>query len=271
MKLLQAANRSPSRTSRGPRSGGDPFDLHLLDPLDPFGDPLAYLGPLALLENLGEPEWEASFSLKALMGDQTLRDCSVPFGSISVEGDRRSTGPLPFVVRMSTWAPWRAVPGDVRARHWLLAQHASATLGWPNHHDLLLRDDAGELWHKRAGCGMSQGVWMHIDQVGAAPTWRGWNSWVAASDRLSRVTLFVIDGGRLRTRSTDGDGVWRSEWMEWMESRPATIDGFVQKYVPLESGATVAVVPAAASSDGPDLWIVGSDGVLHIRRKWAAG
>ncbi|MFF0476567.1 hypothetical protein [Streptomyces sp. NPDC004284] len=281
--LDRPVRRSPDMTLSlaHPASGGDPFDPGLLglrlpeppDPSDPIElldlEPSHSLGPLALLDALGDPEWKASYSLKALMGDWRLRECSVPFGRVDVEGDRRETGPRPFAVRMSAWAEWAAVPGAVRARRWRLARQPEAGSVWLDHHDLFLVDEERQLWHKRAKCGMSVGVWNRVEPMGDVPDWSRVSSWAAVTSAGGQATVWAVSAGRLLVRVSDAEGHWGEGWSD---VRPMTLDGLTVEAVPLGAGSALSAVPGGdLLSVTADLCLTGADGEVFVRRGWAPG
>ncbi|WP_314616000.1 hypothetical protein [Streptomyces stackebrandtii] len=281
--LDRPVRRSPDMTVKlsHPASGGDPFEPGLLglrepelpdlsDPLDlPDFDPALLLGPLALLGEADDPEWKASYSLKALMGDWRLRDCSVPFGRVDVSGDRRDTGPRPFAVRMGAWDEWADVPGAVRARRWLLARQPVAGSVWLDHLDLVLVDGDGELWHKRASCGMNVGVWTRVSPDGAAPVWPRVPSWAAVSDAGGRAIVWALTEGRLVVRVSDALGQWGEGWSDL---RPMVRDGLTLKAVPLGPDSALGVVPGdGLLSATAGLCLTGADGDVYLCTGWNPG
>jgi hypothetical protein len=281
--LDRPARRSPDMTMTltHPASGGDPFDPSLLglrepqlpdlsDPLDlPDFDPALLLGPLALLGELGDPEWEASYSLKALMGDWRLRDCTVPFGNVDLEGDRRDTGPRPFAVRLGAWDEWAEVPGAVRARRWLLARQPVAGSVWLAHLDLLLVDRDGELWHKRASCGMNVGVWARVPPEGDGPVWSRVSSWAAVSDPGGRAIVWALSDDRLLVRVSDAQGHWGEGWSD---VRPMVRNVLTLEAVPLGPGSALSAVPGdGLLSATAVLCLTGADGEVYLRTGWNPG
>ncbi|MFG2563227.1 hypothetical protein [Streptomyces sp. NPDC048496] len=281
--LDRPVRRSPDMTVTltHPASGGDPLDLNLLDPkafrpTDPSApfdlpdlDLVTLLGPMALLGRLGAPKWEASYSLKALMGDWTVRDCSVPFGRVDLKGDRRSTGPQPFAVRLSAWADWADVAGAVRGRRWMLARHPAASSVWLDHHDLFVLDGDGELWHRRGKCGMRVGAWVRSEPSDLAPVWSRPFSWAATSDTSGRAIVMVVSEGRLLARTSDEDGRWGPGWADLQPMVPGVI---LPDVVPLGPGSALSVVPSDSPlSGGADLYVTGADGDVYLRLGWNPG
>lgn len=281
--LDRPVRRAPDMTVTLTHSafGGDPPDVDVLglgetglpDLSDPFVlpdiAPAALVGPLALLGEGGDPEWEASYSLKALTGDWRLRDCSVPFGRVDVEGDRRGTGPRPFAVRLSKWAEWADVAGAVRARRWVLARQPAASSVWLDHHDLFVLDGDGEMWHKRGKCGMSLGAWARLEPSGPAPVWSRPFSWVAVSDASGRAVVLVVSEGRLLARASDEEGRWGPGWADLQPMVPGVL---LAEAVPLGPGSALSVVPGDGPFSGSaDLYVTGADGEVYLRPGWNPG
>ncbi|MBC2932947.1 hypothetical protein [Nocardioides sp. zg-1228] len=286
LHLAGPVERSPDMTLSllHPAAGGNPLDLSFPDPdalagMDPWdllteGVPDLLAAPFEaigeLLDSGDDPEWKARFTLKALMGDWTLKECSVPFGGINVEDDRRDSGPRPFAVRVGRWATWQRVAGGVESRRWLLARQPSASAVWLEHHDLFVVDDAGRLWHKRAKAAMTQGAWYEDDGAGAVPDWRRLVSWAASSDMTGRTLLFAVDPAGLHVRVSDQTGRWTEPW-----SDPAPLTdgaGILPAPVPLGSSTTITVVPVDNSFSGiVDLHLTGSDGEVYVNAGWSPG
>jgi hypothetical protein len=253
-----------------PESGGNPADLSFLKPSEIADlNPSALLGPLSLLGEGGAPEWKASFSLKALMGDHRLRECMVPFSQYNFEGDRRQSGLRPFSVRLSAWAHWEAVGGAVEIGSWLLAGHPPGSSIWHDHHDLFAVDRHGRLWHRRTTCGGTMGFWRELDSNGAVPDWRSPFSWAAVSDAAAHAGLFVVSEGRLLARVGDADGRWSEPWAELHPKVPGVL---LPEPVPLGLDSHVTALPPIGYFDGTaDLYLTGGDGEIYLRQGWTPG
>jgi hypothetical protein len=252
---------------RHPASGGDPPDLSFLDPTE--FSPTTLLGPLSLLGEGGTPEWEASYSLKALMGDHRLRDCTVMFPNLHFEDDRRKSGPRPFAVRLARWADWEPVGGSVEPRSWRLAAHPPYYSTWHDHHDLFVVDHQGRLWNRRISCGGTMGFWRELNATDGSPDWSRPFSWAAVSDPAGRAGLFVVTQGRLLARMGDPDGGWSQPWADL---RPTVMGLLLPQPVPLGPDSLVTAVPAGGPFDGSaDLYVTGGDGEVYLRRGWVPG
>ena len=216
------------------------------------------------------PEWSASFTLKALMGDRTLKDCALTMSSLHFEDARRSSGPLPFVVTLSRWADWAQVGDTPVVASWLLAGQPAYDVGWQDHHDLFVLNTQRRLWYRRLSCGATAGAWIQVDAAGTAPDWSQPFSWAGRSDRSGRVDLFVVTEGRLLARSTDVDGRWSPRWTD---VAPTTADLFISEPVPLGPGSVIAAVEGGGvlGGGGVDLYLTGTDGDLYTYADWHPG
>ena len=267
----QPTKRSPDMVLQlgHPASGGDPIDLSFLKSSEIADlNPSALLGPLSLLGEGGTPEWKASFSLKALMGDHRLRDCVMPFSQLDFEGDRRQSGPRPFSVRLGAWADWAAVGGAIEIGSWLLAGHPPSLSTWHDHHDLFALDARARLWYRRTTCGGTMGFWRELDAPGAAPDWTLPFSWAAVTDNKGQAELFVVSQGRLVARVSDPDGGWSEPWTDLRPMVPLML---LAQPVPLGPDTHVTAVPGVGPFDGTDLYLTGSDGEVYLRRGWIRG
>ena len=269
----QPVRRSPDMTLSitHPTSGGERADLSFLDPRTVADlEPAALLGPLSLLGGLGDPEWEASFSLRALMGDHTLRDCAVVSSQLDFEGDRRSSGTRAFAVRLSEWAAWKPVGGAVEARSWLLGTHPPSYSVWHDHHDLFAVDGHGRLWHRRTTCGARMGFWRELDAAGEGPRWTAPFSWSAVSDPGGHAALFVVSEGRLLARVGDPGGEWSRPWADLAPRVPGSF--ILPEPLPIGPASAVTAAPGVGVFDGTaDLYLTGGDGEVYLRRGWVPG
>lgn len=209
-----------------------------------------------------EPEWAASYTLRALMGDRTVKDCALSVPAVSFEDERRSSAPMPFAVTLSRWADWAEVPGAVTPASCLLARAEAHQA----HHDLFVLDPQRRLWHRRLTCGNTLGSWARIDGGADEPDWSKPFSWDAVSDPRGLPGLFVLSEGRLLARQADAAGRWAGSWMDLVP----TIEEPSPQPVPLGAGSAVTAVPSIGvfPGIGIDLYLTGSDGDVYVRSEW---
>ena len=216
---------------------------------------------------VGDPDWAASYDVKALMGDLTLRDCEAPLSFVEYDGDQRRSGPRPFVVKLSQWADWAAVPGGIAVREWWLVQQPTFPGVWFDHHDLLAVDDRGVLWHKRTSCGMREGVWAAVEAPEGAATWAARLALDTASTTTGEVHAFAVHRGRLWTRATDWTGTWADAWHGLEPWHPGVLFPLP---VPIGEASSVTAVPKGMFNEGvADLAVTGTDGDVYLHRRWS--
>jgi hypothetical protein len=225
-----------------------------------------------------QPEWETSMSLKALMGDRTLRDCSLSFTHMHFEDGRRSTGRWPFTVALSSWSPWEPVPDSTRARRFLLADHPPFEHCWHDFNDLLAIDARGNPWHCRLACPSSASSWTTLAvTAGPGPEWLTPSGIAALSRPDGSLTLFSVHASRLLSRTRGPAGKWAETWEETspfslLNLSPLALGPSVEVPVPLGPNSTVTAAFAAdLFGDQIDLVVDGSDGDLYALSGWHAG
>ena len=88
------------------------------------------------------------FTLKALMGDYTLKDCTPSFSSLSSTKSVRPPAryPFRFCFRNGNWAP---VPGSRSMRSWFIADRARWDSVDDSYVDLFGLDADSRFWHRR--------------------------------------------------------------------------------------------------------------------------
>ena len=267
----QPMRRSPDMTLEiaHPSRGGEPLDLGLPS-LNSLPD-IDLSAPHRFLQRLvsGPPQWQASFTLKALMGDHRLRECTVVFDQLNFESDRRVSGTRPFAVRLNEWEEWQPVGGAIDMISWRLARHPPFASTWHDHNDLFALDRSGRVWHQRMSCGGTQGFWREIDAAGEAPDWSRVSSWTAVNDVSGRAALFVVSAGRLLARIADVDGNWSQPWLNL---QPTVASVPFPEAVALGPSSTVTAIPAESAFDNfAHLSVFGSDGAVYMRRLWGPG
>jgi hypothetical protein len=204
------------------------------------------------------PEWTASFSLKALMGDRTLKDCQVTGVDLHFVDQQRTIGPIPFTVTLSAWTPWQALPDAKSTRLWVLADHPPSSMCWHDFNDLVVLDTGNRLWHRRLTCGGTGGIWEAMDSSGGpAPDWTAPFSIAAMSDQAGGVEVVVVTGGRLLVRSR-ADRQWSAAWTD---AAPG---------VPLGPKSAVSAAWTDQHFGGFDLYLTGSDGTIYRSGDWSA-
>lgn len=210
-----------------------------------------------------DPDWEASFSLRALMGDHRVRDCTVTAPNLSFDDDHTRSGPRAFSVRLGQWEPWRPVGGAVEAHQWRLAAQPPAWAGWHDHVDLLVVDRRRRMWHRRMTCRGELGYWQELDARGEAPDLAQPFTWSVVNDAQGVTHVLLLSAGVLFVRSSDGGRGWRDGWVRLRPTVRGILSVFPDSPVPLDG--TSVLTASAGATGGLELVLSGADGVLYSR------
>jgi hypothetical protein len=222
------------------------------------------------------PRWTMSFTLKALMGDRTLRECSLSFSGFEFEDERRATGLLPFSILLSEWRAWQRIPDGKPAAFLIFAHQPDFTQYYYEYSDLVVVDAQRRLWHRRLrSCSAADQGWLSIASGGPGqPGLAGWFAASAVSPQPDRLILLVQSNGALFAswRSTSGD--WNAGWTPLPVSIfPDIFPGIPNTSAPqvpvaLGSLSPVAGVPSALSADGVEIFVLGADGNFYAHPDW---
>jgi hypothetical protein len=211
------------------------------------------------------PAWTMSFTLKALMGDRTLRDCTLTTGSASFRDGWRSTGALPFVIPMSAWSSWREMTlADPLASRWWLGRSPARGPAWQSYHDVVILDRQEDLQYARLHCGTAGDGWEPIGRQGSSPDWSGTVSMQVLSRSGGGVDVVAVTRGRLVARSRDAAVGWSREWVDLQPTYlVASILGplEVPEAVPLDDRSTLAV-------EAGDVFVTGADDNVYRAAGW---
>jgi hypothetical protein len=218
-----------------------------------------------------EAEWDMRFTLKALMGDRTLRDCVVSFPGASFDEDRRSVGPFPFVIPRGRWSDWEPVPDSGSPQTWMLADRAPWSRYYDARADLIALDRSRRLRHRRLdACLSSSTPWLPIDGQDGPDLARPFRLQAVATFP-GVLYLFALVDGVLRMAFPGAGGKWGA-WMRvepWVYSDTPAVPGMtpLPVAVPLASGH-LAVALSTLSQDGLAIMVAGVDGNLYGHDDW---
>ncbi|MER7335226.1 MULTISPECIES: hypothetical protein [unclassified Micromonospora] len=211
-----------------------------------------------------EAEWVMSFSLKALMGDHTLRDCALSFNAAQFDEDRRAAGPLPFAVGTDRWRPWESVPDSRMWEIIVLAQLPSPDRFYYDHADLLVAAPRLQMQHRGLEPCLEKPVrWAAIPTPPGGPEFTPGCSVRAFSRFPGDLVAVVLESGHLFRSSPDSTGRWDA----WTRDEPL-LPGSPPQPVPLASPGTVYVGPSHLSNQGIELVVTGADGHIYANFDW---
>ncbi|MFI6995975.1 hypothetical protein [Nocardia sp. NPDC050175] len=221
------------------------------------------VGHRAFSDGDDEADWNMGFTMQALMGDHSLRDCTLTFDSSDFDEDVRNTGPLPFAVRTDKWRPWEAVPDSRIEGNLTQAVRPSFDQQYYDHCDLLVATPNQPLRHRHLdACLAAAPRWAEIAKRQGGPVFTPTCSVRGVSRFPGHLVAAVLDEGRLFFSSVvDKAGTWGP----WTQEEPS-----FGTAVPLAAPGTLYAGPSAASVDGVELVVPGTDGHLYIQFDWHA-
>jgi hypothetical protein len=223
-----------------------------------------------------DPHWKMSFTMKALMGDRTLRPCSLSSSSFEFEDERRTTPRYPFSIVVHEWRPWEAIPDHKSPTFWMIARQPDFTKAYFDYVDLLVVDPAGRLWHRRLiSCAANEKAWSAVTQgrrVGTDEPDLSKTFFAAAvSARPHTLFLAIQSQGALFASQPSPSDAWTEGWKHvdvWIY--PDLIFGVPNTSgapipVPLSASSTVAGMPSSSPFGGVELFVLAADGHFYSR------
>jgi hypothetical protein len=222
------------------------------------------------------PHWQMSFSLKALLGDRTVRDCSLSFSYFNFEDKNRKSGPFPFSVSLSEWRPWKPIDNHKNPAFWMIAAQPSFEKYYYDYVDLLVLDQDGQLWNRRLkSCLDAETGWFKVGRSGGdGPDFSKPFSAVAISAQPGQLFLFVQSEGSLFAAWPSPAGEWSSGWVKLdVHIYPDGIFGIPDTTAPpiavtLNSSSRVIGKTSSVSTDGAELIVSASDGNFYSHPDW---
>ncbi len=225
------------------------------------------------------PHWKMSFSLRALMGDRTVRQCSLSYSSFDFEDEKRTSTPFPFSVSMSEWRPWKKVQDSKRPSFWMIASRPDFTKVYYDYHDLVVVDPSDRLWHRRLmSCETAETGWFPVPASGGtAPDLSALFIASAVTVQPKSLFLFVQSQGTLFVSWPSQSGDWSNGWKTLSVS--IYPDGFLglpdrtARPIPIALAllSPVVTVPSSLSPDGAELFVLAADGNIYSHPDWRPG
>lgn len=220
-----------------------------------------------------DTEWKVGFTLKALMGDYTLKDCTASFPSVSFEEDRQMAGPLPFSILLSQWHDWTPVPDSRPMRSCFLADRARWDAVYYSYVDLFGLDADSRLWHRRVNaCFTGTPEWQTLPSDSGTPKFDGPFSICAISVFPGALICLVAYEGNLFVTWREGE-----TWTKWITLDPwryaldiLGIPDTSQPPIPLAAAARGPLFagPSASASYALEVFFLGVDGDLYGHYEW---
>ena len=221
------------------------------------------------------PHWKMSFKLFALMGDRTLRPCSLSYAYFEFVDDKRTAPRFPFSIALFEWRPWVSIVDHKSPVFWAIARQPQFAQVFYDYSDLLAIDTVGRLWHRRLmSCAAAETGWFAVAQAqgsGGAnePDLTQAFFMAAVSAQPATLYLTIQSQATLFARQPTPTGNWSAPWRRidvW--TYPDAIFG-----IPDTSGAPVPVAlsPLSPVAGLPsvlgavELTVLGADGHFYSR------
>ena len=229
-----------------------------------------------------DPEWDVSFTMKALMGDRTLRECRFSYSYFHFEDEKRKSPLFPFSINLSEWRPWESIGNHKAPKFWTIARRPDFSKSYFDNTDLLALDKDSKLWHRRLGpCDPPGGTWFPVtanDRGGdGPPDFAATFFTAAAASQPNSLSLFIQNGGSLFASQPSPLGAWTEGWRKLdVHIFPDLIFGIPDASAPpipigLSAASTVAAAPSVMSWDGVEIVVLGADGNFYSHADWRLG
>ncbi|MEV6276721.1 hypothetical protein [Nocardia sp. NPDC051832] len=209
-----------------------------------------------------EADWNMSFSVKALMGDYTLRECALSDGGMDFDEDHRSTGIRPFSIRTDRWRSWEAMPNSTVSGQVTLATRPPYQQAYYDYIDLLVAEPNRPLRHRKIKACLSEPA-ETAEVPGSGPSFPDTCTVRGVSRAPGRLVAVVLDSGALYLAHLDG-----GRWTPW-QARTVSVEG--GSSVPLATPGTLYAGPTGYSADGIEVVTAGADGHLYADFDWRPG
>lgn len=231
-----------------------------------------------------DPEWKMSFTLKALMGDHRLYDCALSFANYHFEDERRSSGTLPFTVKVSRWRRWQPLLENLTFDFWQVALEPGYENYYYDYFDLLAIDTNHHLLHRKvATCATSGTDWKAVGSTGQSLLFNEPFSLYSLSAQPGNLFVFAINKAELFCCFC-----WQGENFsakQWSSLEPQTIPTIFDLPdpnappvpVPLSLQSQVFAIQSQVTITSTDfqgivdLYLSGADGNFYSLTAWYPG
>jgi hypothetical protein len=225
------------------------------------------------------PHWKMSFTLRALMGDRIVRDCSLSFSYSEFVDDNRRSPEFPFSIPLFEWRPWEIASADKFLDWWTIAKRRPFAVAYYDVTDLVARDDTGSLWHRRMrSCRAAEEGWFALPVGGSnGPNLNGPILGSAVSSQPGNLTFFLQSEGKLFVTSVTAHGPQNTAWQPLeVFIYPDGLFGIPDTSAPaipiaLSGSSPVLAVPSTISIDGVEIHVLGGDGHVYSHPDWRPG
>ena len=230
-------------------------------------------------------KWKFTFKLKALMGDRSLKQCTVqpiPSGTFYLRDEHRNTGPVPFSVQLSLWRKWEFYTTGINngMKPWMIAGQPGNDYFYFDYIDILSFDKNNILRHQKRGLSCEPFIITDLTGKDNEPKPDAHFSLFPYSTRPGHLFLFLINEGVLYVRWLFPKKSWDSQsWINPVATyRPTVkIPGLnievpdmkaLPVPVPLGLSSRVCAAFINYAEIMPAVYISGADGNFYVTSKW---
>lgn len=228
--------------------------------------------------NDSDTEWKMTFTLKALMGDRSLKPCTMRFAPLSKHYFRqgsRNTGPIPFSVQLLQWRKWKKIDDTSRMKHWMIAGQPGNIFFYFNYADQLGIDKENILWHRKLGSCDAVSSWTDLNSNDDEPALAQPFSFFSFSTQPGYLFLFLISRGFLYARWLVPGQSWSSQpWTKLnisYQPKKILLPGNTVPPplpVPLWPLSFVYATFINSSVTTPAVYVSGMEGNIYVSFKW---
>jgi len=230
-------------------------------------------------------EWKMTYSLKALMGDRSLKQCTaqpipLQFGKYYFSRKSRNTGQVPFSVQLSLWRTWGIFGYTHEMKSWMIAGQPGNDFFYFDYLDVLAIDKDNILLHRRDGVRDSPSTWTKLTGKDNEPILGEHFNLFPYSTRPDHLFLFLISEGSFFVRWLFPGNSWFSN--NWTKMniiyQPMIKMPFTGIAIPDTSSPSLPVPIGLLSrvyatfinySDPiPAVYVSGADGNFYVSSKW---
>jgi len=227
-----------------------------------------------------DTEWTMTFTLMALMGDRTLKPCTVstvPSASFYFRDKSRTTGAVPFSVTLLQWRSWQVLSTGHKLNVSLFAGQARDNHYYFDHTDQFGIDASNILSHRTIGPCNVVSPWTELNrwQNQGEPAIEAPYRLFAYSTQPGYCFLFAISGSVLYARWLTPAQSWSAQpWQQLNITCPS--EALLPDGSPDPAPAPVPVWPLSfiymtltnAGTVEPTVYVSGMDGNIYTSSKW---
>lgn len=224
-----------------------------------------------------DTEWKMTYTMKALMGDRSLKQCtvqSIPLGTYYFRDKSRNTGAIPFSIQLLKWRSWKILGNITQLKTWMIAGQPGNDFFNFDYLDQLGIDKEDILWHRRLGLCNAVPSWTQLSSKDHDPELKAPFSIFPFSAQPDYLYLFLISKGEFYARWIGPGHEWSSQpWTKLnlsYQPKKIPLTGILPPPlpVPLWPLSFVYATFINYSVTTPAVYVSGMDGNIYVSFKW---